>query len=73
MQGGYHATISKKYNISYLDIYKQKNSTFSTEKPIGKVYQHEVFLVTDTQNSKKLIVTRRGEVGWVSEEWIQQV
>lgn len=69
MDSGYHAVLSKRHNVSYAQIYRFEN----TLKPVGKIYPHDVCLVAESKQKRKLVVTPRGEVGWVHEEWIEKI
>lgn len=69
MDAGYFATLCKRYDVSYTIIYKAGE----TLKPVGKIFKSDVCLVTDAKQSQKLVVTPRGEVGWVHEEWIEKI
>jgi len=64
MDSGYHAMLNKRHGVSYTCIYKLGNVL----KPVGKIYPNDICLVAETKQKQKLVVTPRGEVGWVHEE-----
>lgn len=68
MEAGYFATLCKRHDVVYTIIYKVED----TLKPVGKIYKNDICLVTDAKQSQKLVVTPRGEVGWVHEGWIEK-
>lgn len=69
MDSGYHARLKRNHDISYTFIYKLGK----TLRPVGKIFPNDVCLVAESKQTQKLIVTPRGEIGWVHESWIEKI
>lgn len=69
MDSGYHARLNKQHSVDYTLIYRFEK----TLQPVGKIYPNDICLVTESKQNRKLIVTPRGEVGWVHEAWIEKI
>jgi len=69
MESGYFAKLRKRQDVSYTVIYKLGKML----SPVGKIFPTDVCLVADAKPTQKLVVTPRGEVGWVHEAWIEKI
>ncbi|MBM3909914.1 MAG: hypothetical protein FJ352_04020 [Firmicutes bacterium] len=69
MESGYFAMLCKRHDVSYTVIYKL-GKTLCT---VGKIFPTDVCLVADAKSNQKLVVTPRGEVGWIHETWIEKI